>query len=277
MSSKKKSNPILTCALVAGLASAGAAGGCGDSGSGSGTGASGVGGETSTAGSPGTGGTAGNAGTGGDPCFGCGAGGEGQGGAVNTMAINVSPATAELTVENGVITTQSFTVTTSEGVDITNNVTWVFERPDVGDIVGAGVFTPTGLVGGLGKLTASYQALEGSANVSVTISKVVNTAGVDDATMDAFDSPVGPDPALSIVYPYNEVVFPLDVLPPEVQWNGAAGNELYRFRLSEKYYTYTEFVSAPGNRHIISADDWQAFSSSGSGAKIDPVMFEFSR
>src|SRR5689334_4313210 len=105
-------------------------------------------------------------------------------------------------------------------------------------------FQPTGKVGGVGTLTAKYQAAEGSTTVTVTVKKTNNAGGFDPATQAQFDSPVGPDPGMKVVYPYHDTVFPLGVLAPEVQWNGAGGADKYRLKITEKNMEYVAYFTS---------------------------------
>ncbi len=242
------------------------------------TGCDGGGNSNSGGGGPGSGGNGGGQNTGGhggDCTFNCSTttttGTNPQG------VIILQPADPTLTVDNGSIPTQVFTATLN-GADVTGQVTWSFERPDIGDITAGSTFTPSGNVGGVGVLTARLNTSEGSTNVTVHIRKTVNTAGITPAEQGAFDNPTGPDPSLSLLYPYNETVFPLDVLSPEIQWNGGQAGDVYRLRITEKYYEYTEFFTAPPPaRHIVGDADWHSIQESGSGAQSDPVSVALSR
>ncbi len=212
---------------------------------------------------------------GGGGCFlNCGT--TGGGGNVQGVIV-VSPQNPSLAVVDATIPTQAFTATLN-GQDVTASVTWLYERPDIGDMTGA-LFTPTGQVGGVGKLTAQWNNAEGSTNVTVTVKKTVDGVGVTQPQKDAFDNPQnGPDPSVNIVYPLDQTVFPLAVLGPEIQWNGGAGGDIYRLHIKEKFYEYTEyFMAPPPSRHLMPEVDWQSIENSGSGAQSDPVTFELQR
>jgi hypothetical protein len=192
--------------------------------------------------------------------------------------IIVSPQNVQLVVDNGVPQTQAMTAVLN-GNDVTSNVTWIYDRPDVGDIAGGSVFTPTGLVGGTGTLTAQYNGAQGQTSIAVTIRKTVDTVGVTPEQVAILDNPQGgPDPALQIVYPSNETVFPLGVLAPEIMWNGGGVGEIYRLTMREKYYEYTEYFTASAPfRHLVSETDWTNVGSSGSGSLSDPLEVKLQR
>jgi hypothetical protein len=222
-------------------------------------------------------GTSTSTGMGGDMCqINCNTTSSGGGG--NPGQLVITPPSAALTVANGMIPTQQFKAMLGN-TDVSNQVTWSYGRPEIGDIGAGAVFTPTGNVGGVAKLTASINKLSTDADVSVTIQKTVNTAGLTPAQIGQFGAPNGgPDPSVNIVYPYKDTVFPLGVLAPEVMWNGGGGGDIYQLTVTEKYYQYTEFFSAPPpSTHLVSEPDWKSIEDSGSGPKTDPVQVALTR
>jgi hypothetical protein len=136
------------------------------------------------------------------------------------------------------------------------------------------VFVPTGEVAGPGQLQASYKALKAGTGVAVKIAKTLDPGAI----AGGFGDPVGPDPAMKIVYPYDGTVFPLKVAAPVVQWNGAQNGDQYKLHLKEEYYDYTIYFTADNPaRHLIDAAEWIGLSDSGQGAKSDPIAFELQR
>ncbi len=190
----------------------------------------------------------------------------------------VLPASAQLSIEEGSIPTQQFQVLLG-GNDITAQTTWTFDRAEMGSVATGGLFTPSGLTGGMGKVTALYSGLSGSASIEVSIVKTVNTAKLDPQALLQFAKPNGgPDPA-KLVYPFDETIFPLGVLAPEIQWNGSSQSDVYQLKLIEQYYTYVEYFTAPTlpASYLISEMDWRSFELSGAGAKSDPVTVQLTR
>ncbi|MBL8743115.1 MAG: hypothetical protein JNK04_18525, partial [Myxococcales bacterium] len=247
--------------MIAAVAIAGAVfGGCGDSGSAAG-GSQPTGGSTGNAGGPGSGG---------DP-FGSG------GGIPTEQVIVIEPQSFELTVVDGAIVTQPLTAKI-QGQDVTSQVQWSFEKPNVGD-VNAAVFTPTGVVGGSGKVTATLGAASGQADGTVYIEKTIGAGLLPPDQKAALDNPQGgADPSMTLAYPYNETVFPLDVLAPEMMWFGGNPGDGYKLTITEDFYQYTEyFTTAPPGRHLIAEADWAAIGSSGGGANADPVAVALTR
>lgn len=192
--------------------------------------------------------------------------------------ILIEPQNATITIEDGNIPSQAFTANLG-GKDVTGNVIWTFERPEIGDIGKDGAFSPTGKVGGPAKLRAKLGMADGSTTVTVFIKKTIGASSLSPQQKSDLDNPsAGPDPALKIVYPYTKTVFPLGVLAPEIQWNGGAAGDRYRLAIREKHYEYVEYLSAPPpSRHLISEKDWASIGSSGTGAESDPVIVSLTR
>jgi hypothetical protein len=215
----------------------------------------------------------GGAGGAGNDCIFCTGSGQ-DGGPVQTLVL--SPMNPTLNVIDANIQTQVFTVTLN-GVDVSAQVQWVYERPDIGDVGAAATFTPTGNVGGVGVLTAKYQGAEGSTNVTVNVKKTANEAGIGPAEMAAFDNPtLGADPG-TIVYPYDETVFPLGVLTPEVQINNVQGG-VYRLKITEKNLQYVAYFNANTPvRYLMNQKEWENVGASGTGSISDPLKVEISR
>lgn len=186
--------------------------------------------------------------------------------------LDISPDDVVLEIVDGVIVTQDYTAT-FKGVDVTAEVTWSYDQPPIGTM-GQKTFTPSGKVAGPGTLKAVYGGAEDTTTVTVAITKTVDPDGIGPT----FGDPVGADPSMQIVYPYDNTVWPLKVASPVVQWNGVQGGDQYKLHISEQYYDYTVYFSTnvPA-RHLIDELEWLGFSDSGQGAKSDPVTFELSR
>jgi hypothetical protein len=198
------------------------------------------------------------------------------GGAAGTIVI--TPQDPTITIDDGNPVTIPFSATLS-GSDVTAGVTWSYDRQEIGDIWPNATFTAKGIVGGEGRLTATLGSAYGATSVRVFIKKTVGAGNIPQPSIDLLDNPAGgSDPGLSIAYPYAKTVFPLGVLSPEIQWFGGGGSDLYKLRVTEKYYEYTEYFSqAPPGRHIVPQADWDAIGKSGAGAESDPVTVSLGR
>jgi hypothetical protein len=188
----------------------------------------------------------------------------------NTLVI--APDNIVLEIVDGNIVTQDFTATL-DGQDVTADVTWVYDQGAIGSMNTA-TFVPTGQLAGPGTLTATHPEAVDDTTVTVKIKKTIDPDGL----APDFGAPVGPDPTMQIVYPYDNTVFPLKVAAPVVQWNGVQAGDQYKLHLVEQFYEYTVyFTSNVPARHLVDELEWIAISDSGQGAKSDPLKVELQR
>lgn len=207
-----------------------------------------------------------------DSCGFTGCGDDSQGG-----ALVISPANAVLTVDSGNVQTQKMTATLN-GTDVSALVSWSYERPDIGDVV-SGTFTPTGKAGGVGNLTATLGSSTGTTTVAVNVKKTIG-GGLSPQQQGSLDNPTGgADSAMKIVYPNDQTIFPLAVLAPDLQWNGAGAGDVYRLELKEKYFDLVQYVPAvAAPAHVLIAQaDWDGIESSGTGPNSDPLQVTLTR
>lgn len=192
--------------------------------------------------------------------------------------IDVNPKNVTLAISGGMVPTQAFTATL-DGQDVTSQVTWSFDRPEVGDIPSGNTFVPAGKAAGVGTLLAYMSNAKGTTTVTVTIDKVVNTGGLTMQQQNLLNNPNGGADPIQVVYPYDGTYFPLGVLAPETQWNGAQASDVYMMKFTEKFLTYTEYFgsAAPPSRHIVPQADWAMIESSGAGPQSDPLKVTLTR
>ncbi|HEY0132486.1 MAG TPA: hypothetical protein VGB85_00365, partial [Nannocystis sp.] len=187
-------------------------------------------------------------------------------------ALVITPDNVVLELVDGNIVTQDFTATL-DGKDVTAEVVWVYDQEAIGAMQTA-TFVPTGTLAGPGTLTATHPQAVDDTQVTVKIKKTIDPDGL----APGFGDPVGPDPALQVLYPYDNTVFPLKVASPVVQWGGVPDGSQYKLHLQEQFYEYTVYFTANNPaRHLINEVEWIAISDSGQGAKSDPLSFELQR
>jgi hypothetical protein len=187
-------------------------------------------------------------------------------------ALDIMPKDVVIEIVDGAIVNQDFTATL-DGKDVTGEVTWTYDKAAIGGMTAA-TFVPTGVLAGPGTLNATHPQGKDDTTVTVKIKKTIDP----EVLQPGWTDPVGPDPSMKIVYPYDNTVFPLRVASPVVQWNGVQNGDQYKLRISEQFYDYTVYFSSnvPA-RHLIDELEWLAISDSGQGANSDPVKFELQR
>ena len=177
---------------------------------------------------------------------------------------------------------------------------WLVDRGEIGTIgAQTGVFSPTGNVAGLAKVTATVGSTEVATSVAVKIVTEQNgaTAGdagtglggwggvggegpgvpIDDALKAVLTGPPTADPSLSFLYPYDKTVWPLGILAPLLQWTPVAApvDGVY-IHLTGDHYEYKGFFGRPALlpagspfvHHPIPQDVWKAATMSSAGGSL---------
>ena len=211
-------------------------------------------------------------GTGGD-----GGGGGGDSGSLGfgngpTLAtLTVDPPQAAIEVLNGAPASQVFTATAHFSDNTTSalsaGVTWNVTDYAVGGIDPTGLYSASGVQGGLVKVTATYNGQTGTANLTVKLHIKDNPGMVPAAGQGLLTGATTPDPAVIWAYPYDGTVFPRGLGAPPLMWNGSAAGDAYYVHLKSPTFEYESFAAAPPPAtYDFDQKIWDAFVSSTTGA-----------
>jgi WD40-like Beta Propeller Repeat len=154
-----------------------------------------------------------------------------------------------------------------------------FDRPDLAKAqLGAPVVLTSAVdVAGTGTLHGVFGGKEATAKLSVVVNLVEVGPGVDPRGVTALGGAgLGQDPAVSsLLYPYDQTVFPLGMTTPLLMWAAPSAADVYRVHLEQKSYTYDGyFVAAmPGQLRVAQAT-WDKLTASNGG---DPLKLTLSR
>lgn len=230
------------------------------------------------------------------------AGGEGgsgfDAGVSDARQCTVEPATPVITVVTG----QPLPTVQFEAVcnGTPEPAQWLCSRGEIGSIDENGVFTPTGDVAGEAVIEATVGEAKPQATITVEIETVQNGASgtepppssggwggvggegvgpaVDSATRSLLQGATSSDPGLGWLYPYDETVWPLGLLPPLLQWSASTAEvaDAVYLHLSSEHYDYQGFFGrpaplasgAPFVRHPIPPDAWRAATLSSAGGTL---------
>ena len=193
-----------------------------------------------------------------------------------------------------------FTVTGSG----TSNVTWTLSNPYLGTIDPmTGLFTPNGQVAGGGDIEVMVNGMTvGKVHITINVAAEQNGAAgptesdagagglggvggeglggaVPDALLTALKGAPTADGSLKLIYPYDNTVFPLDLLPPLFQWQGGGHGDfdaIYVHLSSPPSYDYKGYfgrppalaAGSPFIRSPIPKDVWQAATRSAAGSTL---------
>ncbi|HVU05427.1 MAG TPA: hypothetical protein VHE30_26955 [Polyangiaceae bacterium] len=182
-------------------------------------------------------------------------------------------------------------------------VTWRLSNSALGYIDQNGLFTPNGAVGGVGEVQVLVGGkVVGSAPIQVVIAAVQNggTPGdstdagagglggvggegfggaVSDDVLAVLKAAASADAGLAMLYPYDQTVFPLDLLPPLFQWTPAKAGPIDAIAIhlsSPPYFDYVGYFGRPAAlaagtdfvRHPIPRDVWRAATLSAAGSTL---------
>ncbi len=216
------------------------------------------------------------------PLVACGAGsaagedgGSGGDAGLDGATLEVSPASANVTVIDGTPGEQAFTATlhyaNGDTEDVTARTAFAVDRPQLGSFSGP-VFTAQGLAGGAGLVTAGYSGVFGQANLTVRVahSRVIDPAPADAPSwFDGASENAGLAP--SIVYPPDETMVPPNLGDFEVHWMDAAGADLFEVRLWSEYVDLRVYVSGTPNAGswiALLLDEWSVVSETERGGSF---------
>jgi hypothetical protein len=186
---------------------------------------------------------------------------------------------------------------------------WDISNPAIGYIdPHTGLFTPNGKVGGEADITVKIGGQTGTTHITVNVKFEQNGAtqnpdvdagsaagglegvggeGFGDALtpaqLDALKGTASADAKVTMLYPYDQTVFPLDVLPPLLQWTAGGHGKFEGVAIhlsSPPYFDYKGTFGRPSRlaadadfvRHPIPKDVWKAATSSAAGSTLSVEM-----
>jgi WD40-like Beta Propeller Repeat len=210
--------------------------------------------------------------------------GDDTGNTVVATALEFVPPSVTLTVgAKGAVQTASYTLEATIEGGIKRTVAAAaleFDRPDIASFLlgPPAVLTATGTVAGKGVLHAVFGGLEATADLIVNIAETGMAGTIDKATLKALGADDLPaDSALStLLYPYDQTVFPLGLASPLLMWNAPnPTGDVYRVHLEQKGYSYDYYsaVAAPAQLRVPQ-DAWDRVTASNAG---DPLELTVSR
>jgi hypothetical protein len=130
----------------------------------------------------------------------------------------VSPADTTLTV-TAPGPTQQFTAML-QGSTAPVTATWSVDLPLVGTIASSGIFTASGNLGGLVTISAQTELAHGATTLTVLLQTIDNLGNVPVSAQGPLRNGGSADAKFRWLYPYDQTVFPRDLEPPVLQWDG---------------------------------------------------------
>ncbi|MBL9107395.1 MAG: PD40 domain-containing protein [Myxococcales bacterium] len=198
------------------------------------------------------------------------------------VSIEIDPLDAIVTVVDGAIPAplqyKAYGITESnQKVPIGGS--WSYDKIDLANIgSGNGEFSATGFAGGVGTVTFDAQ-IGMQASTSATVKLQYTGQPGDPATMDGFNNATMPDPAMTLLYPYDQTVFPRGLTGPVVQWDGGGAGDLYYIHAYSEFFDFKTFTNVPPPSRfsfpLMPVDIWLKLTASTEGpVKLDIQRFD---
>lgn len=195
------------------------------------------------------------------------------------IGLKIEPENPVIEVVNGVVPPPlqfvAKEVKQSGTESVVNGGAWLFDAVEIGTIgASTGALTATGLHGGKGTVTFTSGVDAITTSVTIKVKLTEDPQAQPSGIKEAFKTPVGEDPSLALLYPYNNTVFPRGLRGPEIQWNGGGAGDVYRLSIVSDTFEYESWFSAPPpSRYAFPTapiDAWRQLTTSVTGLlKVD--------
>ena len=191
------------------------------------------------------------------------------------IEVTIAPLDPLVVVVDGAVPPPlEFTATghTMGGEEVPLTGTWEYDNPQIGIIsANNGLFSATGDAGGVGivHFAADGLGLEAETTATVKLQITSEPEPVDPGIKDMFDGAVDPDPAMTLLYPYDQTVFPRGLAGPTIQWNGGNPGDIYYIHAESPTFEFEFWGAAPPpsryNFPQIPEDVWVKLTASTDG------------
>jgi len=128
-----------------------------------------------------------------------------------------------------------------------------------------GIFTADGEVAGTVEVSVEAIGMTATTTLSVQIERTVIAPGAPADAPTRFDAATVVDDAArraTLLYPLGGTVFPQNVQPPDVQWEGGVATDLYRVRMTAPGATVRAYVLHDGAPFrfdwLVTREAWRA-------------------
>lgn len=188
------------------------------------------------------------------------------------VEIRIEPQAAVVDVQGGVAATPvQFTATgvRGDGTEVELEGLWSIDNLDIGGLdASTGEFLASGIEGGLAQIDFSGADGSGSTTLTVKLHYADDPEAVPANVKQLFDGAVTPDPALAVLYPYDQTVFPHGLTAPVMQWQGAGATDVYRIHFDAPTFEYEYFGTLPPSQFVLPTaphDIWAKLTASVDG------------
>jgi hypothetical protein len=192
------------------------------------------------------------------------------------VSLEVSPADTQVVIDDlavpqDVAYTATGTFDGGDTRDVTDLVAWGTDNPAPGAFVAAGDWRSSNAAGGPVVVGASANGMTATADLSVILEPSIQDPSFPPppGADDLFDTlPVGSDPGHSpaIVYPANQVMFPVNLYRVLFQYDTAAGTDVYQLHFVSPYLDMR--VTTTSDRWQADATSWAYLALTDAGSDV---------
>ncbi|MCA9661864.1 MAG: PD40 domain-containing protein, partial [Myxococcales bacterium] len=184
------------------------------------------------------------------------------------IPLEITPEEATIFVTNGVSETVDFdALYGGESV----MASWNLGTPGLANI------DPNGLAGGLGAkggstdVTAIYAGTSAVGTLNVILTEIVEPGEpLDPTDKELLLGADELDGEIAWLYPYDRMVYPIDLRAPEMMWDGGGVDDKYLIRLHNDYLDVQVFLKAdPPSRFLIDPALWQKVTATVAGGDVN--------
>jgi TolB protein len=204
-------------------------------------------------------------------------GGLGDGGLQNVGNLQVTPSTAELTI-NGSAQSIPFRAVSDLLGDVTSQAQWSLSDGSIGS-VSNGLVTISASIqtGGQYQVVATLGngSAEATLNIRLVASNVIDPSAPPDANT-WFTGPSTGDPP-NVVYPFNNTMMAPNITQMGLQWSAGSGQTVFRIIVSGPTYERNFYVGSslcPGGNCTYDVDNttWSTLGHSSLGQPVTVVV-----
>jgi hypothetical protein len=172
--------------------------------------------------------------------------------------LNITPPNPVLTTTGSPVSQQFTALANNTPV----SAQWSLDNVSLGVIDANGLFTASGLYGGVSNVTAQSNNGLGSTTVTVQLSLSENPGNIDATTQGKLKAGGNADSAFKWLYPYDKTVLPRGLLAPTLQFAGAVPDAVYVHAVAANI-TYDGFYKGSNPSQLnMSAQTWKTITNS---------------
>lgn len=183
------------------------------------------------------------------------------------LPLEITPLQATVHLQNGLSDAADFDALVG-GVPV--DAAWSLGSPWYATIDDDGVAAGAGSKGGQTEVYAVYEGQKATALLNVVLTEVSEPVGpIDPGHKELLLGAADPDGEVAWLYPYDRMVYPLELRAPEMMWDGAAAGDEYLFHFTSDFLDVQIFLTAdPPSRFLMDKALWTKITKTVAGQEV---------